>query len=279
MKISVHPLFVAVGLLSALFGGLPVFVIYTLTALLHECGHIFCGCGMGFYCSKITLMPYGAAAVCNIDGISARDELRLALAGPAVNAALCVALAGLWWFFPDTYAWTDILMQANVVMLAINLLPAYPLDGGRAARCLLCRIMPERAADIVLRVLTAVFAVALAVLSVMFGAGLNGVAFCALLLCSAFTRPVPACKINFAAPEKLRRGLEVRYVLADEELTYRKAIRFLSDKHYVIFRTESGQEVTQDELCAGFSAHSVYDKVFACEGGQNEDRPGEDADE
>ena len=279
MKISVHPLFVAVGLLSALFGGLPVFVIYTLTALLHECGHIFCGYGMGFYCSKITLMPYGAAAVCNIDGISARDELRLALAGPAVNAALCVALAGLWWFFPDTYAWTDILMQANVVMLAINLLPAYPLDGGRAARCLLCRIMPERAADIVLRVLTAVFAVALAVLSVMFGAGLNGVACCALLLCSAYTRPVPACKINFAAPEKLRRGLEVRYVLADEELTYRKAIRFLSDKHYVIFRTESGREVTQDELCAGFSAHSVYDKVFACEGGQNEDRPGEDADE
>ena len=134
VKISIHPLFVAAGIFSALFGGLPVFMIYTLTALLHECGHIFCAHGMGFACSGIKLMPYGAAAVCEIEGISARDEVKLALAGPAVNAAVCVALAGLWWFLPDTYAWADTVMQANAVMLAINILPAYPLDGGRVAR-------------------------------------------------------------------------------------------------------------------------------------------------
>lgn len=262
MKFSVHPLFVAAGLLCALFGGLPVFAIYTLTALLHECGHIFCAYGMGFYCSKVTLMPYGAAAVCNIDGITARDELKLALAGPAVNAALCVALAGLWWFFPDTYAWTDTVMQANTVMLAINILPAYPLDGGRAARCILCRIMPERAADIILRALTVLFSLTLAVLSVIFGAGFNGVAFCTLLLCAAFTKPVPACKINFAAPQRLKRGLEIRYVLVDEDITYRRALKYLGDKYYVVLRTETGREVSQDELYSGFLSCGIYDRVF-----------------
>ncbi len=272
MKFSVHPLFVAAGVLSALFGGLPVFVIYTLTALLHECGHVFCAAGMGFYCSKVTLMPYGAAAVCDMDGISVRDEFRLALAGPAVNAALCVALAGLWWFFPAAYAWTDVLMQANLVMLAINVLPAYPLDGGRAARCVMCKIMPERAADVVLRVLTVIFAVTLAVLSLKYGAGLNGVAFCTLLLCAAFTRPVPACRINFASREKLGRGLEVRYVLADDGLTYRRALKFLSDKHYVVFRSPSGEEVTQDELYRGFCSRSLYDGVFG--GEQKKTAPG-----
>ena len=100
MKISIHPLFVAAGILSALFGGLPVFVIYTLTALLHECGHIFCAGSMGFTCEKIRLMPYGAAAVCDIDGIKWRDEVALALAWPAVNAAICMGVAALWWFFP-----------------------------------------------------------------------------------------------------------------------------------------------------------------------------------
>ena len=48
MKIKVHPLFFFVGLLSALFGGLPQFVICVLTALLHECGNIFFAARMGF---------------------------------------------------------------------------------------------------------------------------------------------------------------------------------------------------------------------------------------
>ena len=104
MKLTVHPLFLLVGLLSALFGGLPMFIISAVTALLHECGHIFCAARMGFECKNIKLMPYGAAAVCDIEGISPKDEIKLALAGPLVNLILCIAVAGLWWFYPVTYA-------------------------------------------------------------------------------------------------------------------------------------------------------------------------------
>ena len=102
MKISIHPLFFAVLIFSALFGGLLICIICVLTALLHECGHIFCAARYGYECERIRLMPYGAAAVCDIDGLSAVDEIKLALAGPAVNAAICVATAGLWGFFPPT---------------------------------------------------------------------------------------------------------------------------------------------------------------------------------
>ena len=109
MKITIHPLFLAVGLLSALFGGLPIFIICALTALLHECGHIFCAARLGFECKKISLMPFGAAAVCDIEGISPSDEVKLSLAGPLVNFILCVGVAGLWWFFPETYAYTDLI--------------------------------------------------------------------------------------------------------------------------------------------------------------------------
>ena len=146
MKFTIHPLFFAVMIFSALFGGFLVCIIFALTALLHECGHVFCAARLGYECRQIKLMPYGAAAVCDIDGINARDEALLALAGPAVNAAICVALAGLWWFFPDTYAFTDTVMAASAVMLAVNLLPAYPLDGGRLAKCALSRLFSRRAA-------------------------------------------------------------------------------------------------------------------------------------
>ena len=137
MKITIHPLFLAVGLLSALFGGLPIFIICALTALLHECGHIFCAARLGFECKKISLMPFGAAAVCDIEGISPSDEVKLSLAGPLVNFILCVGVAGLWWFFPETYAYTDLIFYASAGMLVLNLLPAYPLDGGRVVKCVL----------------------------------------------------------------------------------------------------------------------------------------------
>ncbi|MCD7728470.1 MAG: hypothetical protein LUI60_00970 [Clostridia bacterium] len=261
MKITIHPLFAAVGIFSAVFGGLPVFLIYTLTALLHECGHIFYARKIGYECSKIKIMPYGAAAVCNLEGISAADELRLALAGPAVNFALCVAVAGLWWFLPSAYAYTDTLMQANLVMLVINLLPAYPLDGGRAAKCLLIRFVSSKAAVIVLRVAAVIFAAALcAVCFVWFN--FSCLIFAAFLIFSAFEKPPQAVKINFATDDKLKRGLEVKYVLVSPEITYKKAISLLDDKKYIILRLENGEELTQDELYDRFTSCSIYDKVF-----------------
>ena len=51
-------------------------------------------------------------------------------------------------------------------------------------------------------------------------------------------------------------------MLTDGSLTYRRAIRFLDDKKYVVFRTSDGREITQDELFEGFTSRGIYDKVF-----------------
>ena len=169
MKLTVHPLFLLVGLLSALFGGLPMFIISAVTALLHECGHIFCAARMGFECKNIKLMPYGAAAVCDIEGISPKDEIKLALAGPLVNLILCIAVAGLWWFYPVTYAYTDTVFAANASMLIINLLPAYPLDGGRVAGGALTKFLKPKTVNLVLRGAALVFAAALLVVFFLCG--------------------------------------------------------------------------------------------------------------
>ena len=267
MKISIHPLFFATGIATAIFGGLPVFIIYTLTALAHECGHIFCARNMGFSCERVKLMPYGAAAECEIDGITPADEIKLSISGPLVNAAICIFLAGLWWFFPITYAFTDTVMAANAVTFIINVLPAYPLDGGRVARCLLEKIVPPKAANIALRGVTVILALGIASLFFFTDMGVNCITFGAFLLCSAFSKPPVACKINFAGNKKLKRGLEVKYILADTSLTYRRAVRFLDDRKYVIFRTCEGEEVTQDELISGFEKRDIYDKVFSGDGG------------
>ena len=265
MKISIHPLFFGVIIFCAFFGGLPITRIFVLTALLHECGHIFCAERMGFKCEKIKIMPYGAAAVCDIEGIRVGDEIKLALAGPAVNAALCVALAGLWWFFPETYAYTDTLLQANLSMLIVNLLPAYPLDGARVARCLFSKLFGERAAIIVLKVIAAVVAGVFIALFCAFGYNVTLLFFALFLLCSTVEKNPKAVRINFSSGNRLKRGLEVKYVLCDQTITFKDAIKKLDDKRYLVLQLyDNGiaDEITQDELYEAAVSHAIYDKVF-----------------
>lgn len=265
MKFTLHPLFIAIGLLSAVFGGFPVFVIYALTALLHECGHIFCASRLGYVCKKISLMPYGASAVCDTEGISAADEIKLALSGPIVNAFLLVAVAGLWWFFPQTYAYTEDVFNANAVMLSINLLPAHPLDGGRALKCLLKKFLRPKTVSIVTRCLSALLSAVFVILFFTAYKNFSLLVFAAFLLCSAFEKDVPLSRINFLS-KKPKRGKEIKHVMLSAESTFKDALRYTDSSRYVIFQFYADgllDEICEDELYEMLQTHTIYDKIIS----------------
>ena len=264
MKITLHPLFIALGIASAIFGGLPVFIVYALTALLHECGHIFCASRLGYACEKISLMPYGAAASCDTEGISPFDEIKLALSGPAVNALICIATAGLWWFYPVTYAYTDTVFTASAVMFVINLLPAYPLDGGRVARCVLTLFLPQKPAKIALRVLSLLLAAAFVLVFIFALKNLSFLVFAAFILCSAFEKEPPLSRINFTA-KKPKRGKEIKHVMLSSDSTFKDALRHVDASKYLIFQFYSDgmlDEITEDELFEQLQSHAIYDKIL-----------------
>lgn len=265
MKLRFHPLFLAAGIFCAVFGGLTVFLIFALTALLHECGHIFCAQRLGYKCRKVSLMPYGASAVIDIEGISAADEIKLALSGPTVNAAICLFTAGLWWFYPVTYAYTDMVMLASASMLAINLLPAYPLDGGRVARRILQKFLSDKAADVAMRISAGLVAATFFVLFFVIGYNVSCLFLSAFMLCSACEKRNKAIKIDFSRGEKLKRGQEVKYVLADGNVTFKSALKHLDDSRYLVLQISlpdgSLEELTQDELYEKLQTHSLYDRI------------------
>lgn len=131
MKLGIHPLFFVFGLYFALTGKVFLFLTFTLTALIHEYGHAAAAEKLGYKMNKITLMPYGAVVNGAIGGLSYKDEISVALAGPLTNLAVCVLFVALWWIFPEIYPFTDTVLLANLSVASVNLLPAYPLDGGR----------------------------------------------------------------------------------------------------------------------------------------------------
>ena len=264
MKITAHPLFIALGIATAIFGGLPIYLIYALTALLHECGHIFCASRLGFKCEKISLMPYGASVIGSTEGIRVKDEIFLALAGPAVNGFICVLCAGLWWFYPITYAYTDTVFRANAVMLAINLLPAYPLDGGRVAGCILGRFMLAKRAKLVLRAVSIIISVTLVAVFFFALRNISLLIFSAFLLCSAFERDGVLTRITYRA-KKVKRGREMRHVILTERSTFKDALRYVDDGKYCVFQHFSNgmlDEITEEELFELLETHSIYDTVF-----------------
>lgn len=130
--------------------------------LLHELGHALQARREGIEVNGIDLFFFGGVMKMNRDTTTPGQEFRVAVAGPLVTLAIvvigglvCVALVG--W---DTFSaaarldgvditgpfelWLSFLVSANVLLLGFNLVPAFPLDGGRIARAAAWKVTGDR---------------------------------------------------------------------------------------------------------------------------------------
>ncbi len=130
-KFSVHPISVIIWIwLFFVFGILPA-LSYVLAIVIHELGHFLVARKLGYKLSKFSLSPYGFSLSYFDNNFDFRDEIKIALAGPFANLVSAFLFVGVWWMFPQTYFFTENFVSVSVVLALFNLLPAYPLDGGR----------------------------------------------------------------------------------------------------------------------------------------------------
>lgn len=151
--------------LSNLSEGLPhavsvlgfVFAVFACV-FLHEVGHAVAARAFGRATRDITLLPIGGVARIEGGELNPRAEGWIAIAGPAVNFAIAALLA----IVVSIASWNNVadakqlvkmspwqqLFIANIFLGGANLIPAFPLDGGRLLRSILCYWLESKGATV-----------------------------------------------------------------------------------------------------------------------------------
>ena len=272
----VHPLFLLVGVWYACTGNLFFFLLSALVAMQHECAHAYAAAKLGYRLHTVVLMPFGAVLDGDMKDASLKDEIFVAFCGPLCNLITAVFFVALWWFTPTMYAFTDTAFYSSMAIALVNLLPAYPLDGGRIFKCVLTRFLAKKQADFVkaerkafqiCKIVTLSFA---AFLFVCFGwqwaathkPNLSLFLFGLFLTLSAFgnrDKNAVYARMDFKRTEFLKRGVEIRRVAVSEACPIKNVFRFLSNQYLLVLEVYDEKEsfrcqLTQNELSSLFEA-------------------------
>ncbi|MDX1739791.1 MAG: site-2 protease family protein [Rhodothermales bacterium] len=143
------------GSIETALGGMVIVGSVFACVALHELGHALMARRFGIRTRDITLYPFGGIARLQGGEMKPPEELWVALAGPAVNVALAVMLYFVSSFTGQSVATAGILqpggylstmMWLNISLAAFNMIPAFPMDGGRVLRAGLASSMRFEAA-------------------------------------------------------------------------------------------------------------------------------------
>jgi len=123
--------------------GIITSLLFFASVLAHELAHSLVGRANGVTIKSITLFIFGGMAQMTREATKASAELKMAAAGPACSLVIGGIFGLLWFFIPDMAEpmasmclW---LFFVNVALAVFNLIPGFPLDGGRVFRSLMWR--------------------------------------------------------------------------------------------------------------------------------------------
>ena len=241
-KIKISPLVFVFAVVMVFLGYGFTLIGYFVAVVMHEMAHAEVARKRGYVLGKIKIMPYGASLTGEFEGMNCRDEFLIAVAGPLSNVFIAVLFTAVWWLAPAAYFFTEDFVFSNIFTALTNLLPIFPLDGGRALLAIMSRKLPRQKAYKVIRYFGYVVC-----------AG-----FCALFVCSVFY------SVNFSfalmaffvltgtlfpdknskyqrlygmayRSEKLKHGLTVREIMVSDELTLDALSKMLNGSYYCKF--------------------------------------------
>ncbi len=246
MHIYISPIMFIMAVCFTALGLAYEFFCSLAAVLLHECAHARVAKKLGYELNMIKLMPYGAA-LCGDALLPPKHEVRIALAGPLFNLTLATLFAALWWLVPQSYMFTQAFCANNLYIGLFNLLPVYPLDGGRVLLALLGAKIKRDKAYKITRIVSAVMgliALSLFALSAVYSLNICFLCVGIFMLVSAF---IPDNRAKYRAlfalgsrVERLSDPLEVKNYAVSSDVPAPVLCRALDPERYTEFTVMDG---------------------------------------
>lgn len=137
------PLLLLAVVVCCVLGRLDALLQAVLALSLHEAAHVVVAAAFEQRIYALELQPFGCVARMRERALSPHAALCIAVAGPVVSFITAGAVYAAASLLPRTSFRLDVFLRFNMTLALMNLLPVLPLDGGRVARALLVRHMPD----------------------------------------------------------------------------------------------------------------------------------------
>ncbi len=253
-----------------------VFVLALFVCVvLHELGHSLAAIRLGGQVDSITLLPIGGMAHLSKMPEKPKDEFLVSAAGPMVN----VVIAAILWIYIAIFQTVDfekmefeaitvhnfpvMLLAANLFIVAFNLIPAFPMDGGRLFRSLLSIRMSRLKATRIAKDIGQIFAIIFIIAGLFFNPFLVIIGFFILLGAKGEYEMIKYQEI--LQDYTVNDIVKTEYAELDEEKTLGHAAERLvkiSDNGFVI---KSGNDfkgiLSKNDLINGLNSHGKELKI------------------
>ncbi len=241
LKISIHPLFLAFGILCIFFNFAQLFFSYLIGIILHELGHAYVAKKLGYKLKNISFLPFGAEL--NIkQKFFKNHEILIAIAGPIVNVLLILIGLAICWLFPITYFYLSDFVFANFIIFIFNMLPIYPLDGGRILLGFLKHKIEIKKAEKIIYILSfslSIFTFFIFIFTLFFSPNYTIGVISIFLTTSSFNFNKSAIyEKNYIVRnyEKLfKKGCEVKVLAVSKNMPIYKLSNYIDANHFCIF--------------------------------------------
>lgn len=229
--------------LGAAFGMLKILLLYFFFLILHEGVHAFFAAKRGYALGRINLTMGGALIDSEADEFSPSDEIAIAISAPLFNLFVALVFIAFWWIHPESFNYTQDIVVINLAIFGFNILPLFPLDGGRVLLGLLSQKCDRKTATRTLKIITLIAA---GLLFVLFIISLFFVPFLAavvasvnLTLAALSEGKGSSYKRTYFMMRKLSRtkkkGVEMREIVVHKSLPLTSLFRLVDSRHYTTF--------------------------------------------
>ncbi len=250
-----------------------MYIIYILalfaSVLAHELAHAFVASRYGVKTLEIVMFPIGGVA--RMDrGLRPTEEIWTALAGPMANVAIASLILALlyygtaWLNISDLARPTDSnlaqrLALGNLILAAFNLIPAFPMDGGRLLRAILSRFKPEDEATRIAAWAGRMLAISMGLYGLLSG-------FFMLVFVAFFVYLGAAQESAAAMGRSLTNGIPVRAAMMSEYHTLGHGNTIRDAANLLLATSQQDFPVTHGDQVVGFLGRNSLLRALANQG-------------